>query len=113
MMLVPEAYKNQPALDDKPEITAFYDYYSGLQEAWDGPALLVYTCRCVYVFIDIDIHTYRYMDIYTHTTTPPLLTAGHRGATISASANTLRACTVVSPVPSAPDPPPQAPRPSA
>ena len=65
MMLVPEAYKNQPALDDKPEITAFYDYYSGLQEAWDGPALLVYTCRCVYVFIDIDIHTHIYMDIYT------------------------------------------------
>jgi len=43
MMLVPEAYKNQPALDDKPEITAFYDYYSGLQESWDGPALLVWS----------------------------------------------------------------------
>jgi glutamate synthase domain-containing protein 1 len=42
-MLVPEAYKNQPALDDKPEITAFYDYYSGLQESWDGPALLVWS----------------------------------------------------------------------
>jgi glutamate synthase (ferredoxin) len=43
MMLVPEAYKNQPALLDKPEVTAFYDYYSGLQEAWDGPALLVWS----------------------------------------------------------------------
>ena len=43
MMLVPEAYKNQPSLDDKPEITAFYDYYSGLQESWDGPALLVWS----------------------------------------------------------------------
>ena len=43
MMLVPEAYKNQPALEDKPEITAFYDYYSGLQESWDGPALLVWS----------------------------------------------------------------------
>ena len=58
MMLVPEAYKNQPALDDKPEITAFYDYYSGLQEAWDGPALLVYTCICVCVCIDTYIHVY-------------------------------------------------------
>ena len=66
MMLVPEAYKNQPALDDKPEITAFYDYYSGLQEAWDGPALLVCTCRCVYVFIDIDIHTHIYGYIYPY-----------------------------------------------
>jgi len=43
MMLVPEAYKNQPALLDMPEITAFYDYYSGLQESWDGPALLVWS----------------------------------------------------------------------
>ena len=43
MVLVPEAYKNQPALDKYPEITNFYEYYSGLQEPWDGPALLVYS----------------------------------------------------------------------
>ncbi len=43
MVLVPEAYKNQPALKDHPEITDFYEYYSGLQEPWDGPALLVFS----------------------------------------------------------------------
>ncbi|WP_396134916.1 glutamate synthase large subunit, partial [Chamaesiphon sp. OTE_8_metabat_110] len=43
MMMVPEAYKNQPELDKYPEITDFYEYYSGLQEAWDGPALLAFS----------------------------------------------------------------------
>ncbi len=43
MILVPEAYKNQPELKDHPEITDFYEYYSGLQEPWDGPALLVFS----------------------------------------------------------------------
>ncbi|MBE9242073.1 glutamate synthase large subunit [Synechocystis salina] len=43
MILVPEAYKNQPALNNYPEISDFYDYYSGLQEPWDGPALLVFS----------------------------------------------------------------------
>jgi glutamate synthase (ferredoxin) len=43
MILVPEAYKNQPALLEHPEITDFYEYYSGLQEPWDGPALLAFT----------------------------------------------------------------------
>ncbi|MBW4560271.1 MAG: glutamate synthase large subunit [Mojavia pulchra JT2-VF2] len=43
MMLVPEAYQNQPSLQNYPEITDFYEYYSGLQEAWDGPALLVFS----------------------------------------------------------------------
>eukprot|EP00281_Chroomonas_sp_CCMP1168_P021546 CAMPEP_0206230908 /NCGR_PEP_ID=MMETSP0047_2-20121206/10538_1 /ASSEMBLY_ACC=CAM_ASM_000192 /TAXON_ID=195065 /ORGANISM="Chroomonas mesostigmatica_cf, Strain CCMP1168" /LENGTH=2187 /DNA_ID=CAMNT_0053654419 /DNA_START=28 /DNA_END=6591 /DNA_ORIENTATION=+ len=43
MIMVPEAYKNQPDLEDKQEITDFYNYYSGLQEAWDGPALLVFS----------------------------------------------------------------------
>jgi glutamate synthase (ferredoxin) len=43
MILVPEAYQNQPELQDYPEITDFYDYYSGLQEPWDGPALLVFS----------------------------------------------------------------------
>ncbi|MDJ0576067.1 MAG: glutamate synthase subunit alpha, partial [Xenococcaceae cyanobacterium MO_234.B1] len=43
MVLVPEAYKNQPDLQQYPEITDFYEYYSGFQEPWDGPALLVYS----------------------------------------------------------------------
>jgi glutamate synthase (ferredoxin) len=43
MIMVPEAYQNQPSLQDYPEITDFYEYYSGLQEAWDGPALLVFS----------------------------------------------------------------------
>ena len=43
MIMVPEAYKNQPDLIDYPEITDFYEYYSGLQEGWDGPALLAFS----------------------------------------------------------------------
>ncbi|OCQ99202.1 glutamate synthase subunit alpha [Oscillatoriales cyanobacterium USR001] len=43
MILVPEAYKNQPALAAYPEIVDFYEYYSGIQEPWDGPALLVFS----------------------------------------------------------------------
>lgn len=43
MILIPEAYLNQPALNDYPEITNFYEYYSGLQEPWDGPALVAFT----------------------------------------------------------------------
>jgi glutamate synthase (ferredoxin) len=43
MVMVPEAYKNQPDLDQYPEIVDFYDYYSGLQESWDGPALLAFS----------------------------------------------------------------------
>ncbi|MFM8306575.1 MAG: glutamate synthase subunit alpha, partial [Microcystis aeruginosa] len=43
MILVPEAYNNQPDLQDYPEIIDFYEYYSGLQEPWDGPALLVFS----------------------------------------------------------------------
>nr|CAB64595.1 ferredoxin-glutamate synthase [Nostoc sp. PCC 7120 = FACHB-418] len=42
MIMVPEAYQNQPSLRNYPEIIDFYEYYSGLQEAWDGPALLVF-----------------------------------------------------------------------
>jgi glutamate synthase (ferredoxin) len=42
MIMVPEAYNNQPDLSNYPEITDFYEYYSGMQEAWDGPALLVF-----------------------------------------------------------------------
>ncbi|MEH2249727.1 glutamate synthase large subunit [Nostoc sp.] len=43
MIMVPEAYQNQPSLRNSPEIVDFYEYYSGLQEAWDGPALLVFS----------------------------------------------------------------------
>lgn len=43
MILVPEAYKNQPELDKYPEIIDFYNYYSGLKEPWDGPALLAFS----------------------------------------------------------------------
>ncbi|HEY9760901.1 MAG TPA: glutamate synthase large subunit [Trichocoleus sp.] len=43
MIMVPEAYNNQPDLAQHPEIVDFYEYYSGLQEAWDGPALIVFS----------------------------------------------------------------------
>ncbi len=42
-IMVPEAYLNQPDLASYPEIVDFYEYYSGIQEAWDGPALLVFS----------------------------------------------------------------------
>ena len=44
MILVPEAYKNHPDLESEaPELVNFYEFYSGLQEPWDGPALLVFS----------------------------------------------------------------------
>jgi len=43
MIMVPEAYQNQPDLEEHSEITDFYEYYSGLQEPWDGPALIVFS----------------------------------------------------------------------
>ncbi|MFW6263987.1 MAG: glutamate synthase large subunit [Cyanobacteriota bacterium] len=43
MIMVPEAYQNQPELANYPEIVDFYEYYSGVQEPWDGPALLVFS----------------------------------------------------------------------
>uniref|UniRef100_A0ACD5WTF1 Uncharacterized protein n=1 Tax=Avena sativa TaxID=4498 RepID=A0ACD5WTF1_AVESA len=44
MMLVPEAYKNHPTLSIKyPEVIDFYEYYKGQMEAWDGPALLLFS----------------------------------------------------------------------
>nr|YP_009397185.1 glutamate synthase [Thuretia quercifolia]ARW66371.1 glutamate synthase [Thuretia quercifolia] len=43
MILIPEAYKNQPSLQTFPEIVDFYEYYSHLQEPWDGPALVVFS----------------------------------------------------------------------
>jgi glutamate synthase (ferredoxin) len=43
MIMVPEAYQNQPDLQNYPEIVDFYEYYSGIQEPWDGPALIVFS----------------------------------------------------------------------
>ncbi|KAF5474256.1 hypothetical protein F2P56_006170 [Juglans regia] len=44
MILVPEAYKNHPTLAIKyPEVIDFYDFYKGQMEAWDGPALLLFS----------------------------------------------------------------------
>jgi len=43
MALVPTAYENEPALKNNPEIVDFYKFHGGLLEAWDGPALLVYS----------------------------------------------------------------------
>ncbi|KAI3682337.1 hypothetical protein L1987_82254 [Smallanthus sonchifolius] len=44
MILVPEAYKNHPTLSIKyPEVVDFYNYYKGQMEAWDGPALLLFS----------------------------------------------------------------------
>ncbi len=41
MMMVPEAWENQPDLD--PDLRAFYEYHAGLMEPWDGPAAIVFT----------------------------------------------------------------------
>jgi glutamate synthase (ferredoxin) len=43
LTLVPEAFRQQPELDSRPEIQAFYEYNACLQEPWDGPALLVFS----------------------------------------------------------------------
>jgi glutamate synthase (NADPH/NADH) large chain len=41
MMLVPEAWENQPDMD--PAVRDFYEYHSRTMEPWDGPAALVFT----------------------------------------------------------------------
>ncbi|MGO4690982.1 glutamate synthase large subunit [Glaciibacter sp. 2TAF33] len=41
MMMVPEAWENQPDLE--PARRAFYEYHSMLMEPWDGPAAIVFT----------------------------------------------------------------------
>lgn len=43
MAMVPTAYEANPDLDDNPEIVDFYKFHGGLLEAWDGPALLVFS----------------------------------------------------------------------
>jgi len=42
LTLVPEAFRQQPELDSRPAVQAFYEYNACLQEPWDGPALLVF-----------------------------------------------------------------------
>ncbi len=42
LRLVPEAFRDQPELEHRSDIKAFYEYSASLQEAWDGPALLVF-----------------------------------------------------------------------
>ena len=43
LTLVPEAFHQQPELEERPGIKAFYEYNACLQEPWDGPALLVFS----------------------------------------------------------------------
>lgn len=44
MLLVPEAFRNHPDLmKEYPEVVDFYEFFEGLQEGWDGPALLVFS----------------------------------------------------------------------
>lgn len=41
MMMIPEAWQNQPGMD--PHKRAFYEWASCLMEAWDGPALFTFS----------------------------------------------------------------------
>jgi glutamate synthase (NADPH/NADH) large chain len=41
MMMIPEAWENQPEMD--PQRRAFYEYHSSLMEPWDGPAAVAFT----------------------------------------------------------------------
>ncbi|MDN4474267.1 glutamate synthase large subunit [Demequina sp. SYSU T00192] len=41
LMMIPEAWQNNAAMD--PARRAFYEYHSGLMEPWDGPAALHFT----------------------------------------------------------------------
>jgi len=43
MALVPTAYEDEPSLAKNPEIVDFYRFHGGLLEAWDGPALLMFS----------------------------------------------------------------------
>ena len=43
MALVPTAYQGSPEMKNNPEIVDFYKFHGGLLEAWDGPALLVFS----------------------------------------------------------------------
>ncbi|MDJ0958022.1 MAG: glutamate synthase large subunit [Arenicellales bacterium] len=41
MMLIPEAWLNNPLMDD--DRRAFYEYHAALMEPWDGPAAIAFT----------------------------------------------------------------------
>ncbi len=41
MMLIPEAWQNQPDMD--PAKRAFYEFHSAMMEPWDGPASICFT----------------------------------------------------------------------
>ncbi len=41
MMLIPEAWSNNPLMDE--ERRAFYEYHAALMEPWDGPAAVAFT----------------------------------------------------------------------
>jgi len=41
MLMIPEAYQNDPEMD--PARRAFYDYVSAVLEPWDGPAAITFT----------------------------------------------------------------------
>ena len=41
LMLVPEAWQNNPLMD--PDLKAFYEYHACLMEPWDGPANIAFT----------------------------------------------------------------------
>jgi glutamate synthase (NADPH/NADH) large chain len=41
MMMIPEAWANNPLMDD--ERRAFYEYHAALMEPWDGPAAVAFT----------------------------------------------------------------------
>ena len=41
LMMIPEAWENNPAMD--PDRRAFYEYHAALMEPWDGPACVTFT----------------------------------------------------------------------
>ena len=41
LMMIPEAWENNPAMD--PERRAFYEFHAALMEPWDGPACVTFT----------------------------------------------------------------------
>jgi len=43
MQLIPDAHQTHGQYMKHPSIAGFYDYFSAVQEPWDGPALIVYS----------------------------------------------------------------------
>ncbi len=41
MMLIPEAWADNPLMDE--DRRAFYEYHAALMEPWDGPANIAFT----------------------------------------------------------------------